>query len=391
MGAFAKIRGTMESLFSFGGTGGPQAKRVTDALHIRNAADAAFAELHADVRHLGFAPVYGMRLIDAAPSANQNNYSPTDWTTPDTVHRYLRLTPTADIVITGLADGTDGDLATITNQTDDYLIILSDESSSSTAANQFATRQPIFLVGRASITLMYFQSRWRPISSSGGVSFGAFFDVYEEYLGNIGSTAGVVSGTGASVQASTYLQNTTERPFGVWQADTGTTATGRANLGGQANGTILPAQGRAIYLTRLAVEALSSGTERYQIFAGFHDAVGGTNVTDGVYWVYRDDVSALWQGGVGAAGVRVENFAAGPTVDTNYIWLGIYLNQAWTRASYFYSTTSVDWVFAGSRSTGLPSASQAFGFGNTINKTVGTTQRNLSVDMIGMRYDTLRG
>lgn len=329
----------------------------------------------------------GVARITDAPGANQDNYSPTGWSTANC----LDLTPTTDIVISGFAATSAGDFKVIRNTSTDKLIIIEDENASSLAANRCGLRNPLFLVPAATITLRYDGSRWRAEASSGGIGFGAFFDVFEDFLGTTGAFGSVVSGTGASAQAGTYLQNTTEKPIGVWQIDTGTTATGRAHLGALSNAAIAPGWGPAVYLSRIAVEALSNATDRYQIFNGFHDAVGGTNVTDGIYWVYRDDVSAAWQAGVAAASVRVENFAAGPTVDTNYIWLGIYVDPTWARAVFFYSTNSVDWIIAGARTTGLPTTAQFFGLGATINKTVGTTQRNLSVDVMAYRYDATRG
>lgn len=392
MPAWQKLRGTIESLFNLGGPTGPLLKNLSGAIHARNAADAAFAQVHGDFYQNGNAPVALQAIITASPAADQNDYSPSGWVvaSPD---RILRLTPTTSMVLSGLADGSDGDRVTIFNASSDFLVILEDENTSSAAANRFALRNPVFLTPGATIQLVYDggTSRWRVAGSSGGVGFGAFFDVFEDFGGTTGAFGNAVNGTGASVQAGTYLQNQTERPIGVWQADTGTTATGRAHIGFVNQAALGAAQGPAMYLNRVAVEALSNATDRYQIFAGFHDAVGATNVTDGIYWVYRDDVSAAWQSAVAAGGTRVENFAAGPTVDTNYIWLGIAVNAAWTVATFFYSTDSVNWIVAGTRNTGLPSGTQFFGLGATINKTVGLTQRNLSVDLMAYRYDSTRG
>lgn len=334
-----------------------------------------------------------LEVIDAAPASNQNDYSPTGWTTNDTLHRVLDLTPTASVIITGLADGADGDLVTIRNSSTNRLVILPDQSTSSSAANRFDFRNPVFLVPGASVGLIYdgTSARWEAINSSGGIGFGAFFDFFEDFTGSLGACGTAVSGTGASAQIGTYLQNSTERPIGIWQIDTGTTATGKAQIGAAQASAIGAGYGAAIYLTRIAVEALSSGTERFQIFAGFHDAQAGTNVTDGVYWVYRDDVSGAWQGATAAAASRTETGAAGPTVGTNYIWLGIYVDPTWARATFFYSEDSVNWTIAGELTATMPSGTQYMGIGNTINKTVGTTQRNLANDLIAWRYDALRG
>ena len=259
------------------------------------------------------------------------------------------------------------------------------------------------MLPNGSATLLYdgVDSRWQPLGTSGGIGFGAFFDTYDDFLGavdsftttatEVGRFAGIGAGTGASGQASTYLINTTEKPLGVYQIDTGTTNTGRANLGSTDASSIIPANGQAMFLCRIAVEALSDATNEYQIFAGFHDAVGTTNVTDGVYWEYRRGSSTAWQGATANNSTRTTTGAAGPTVNTNYIWLGIYINSTWTRATYFYSEDSRTWTIAGELTTNLPTAARSTGLGVTINKTAGTTQRNCSIDLMAYRYDITRG
>jgi hypothetical protein len=143
-------------------------------------------------------------------------------------------------------------------------------------------------------------------------------------------------------------------------------------------------------LARIAVETLSDGTNRYQVFFGFHDAQGSTDVTDGIYWAYRDDVSANWLRGSAAASTRTQT-SSGVPVDTNYIWLGIFVSADGLRADYFYSTNSVDWTINGSNTTNMPSSSQLVSFSLGINKTVGTTQRNLNYDFMGYRLLIQRG
>lgn len=333
--------------------------------------------------------------LTLTPAAAQNNYNPTGWDEAEPAKATtLALNPSASIVISGLAGGVSGRLAILRNTSVDRLIILPDESTDSLAANRFAIRNPVFLLPGASVTLQYdgASSRWRVIAASAGIGFGAFFDFFEDFAqGTIGQSSSAVAGTGASVQASTYLINTTERPLGVWQADTGTTATGRAHLGNALNNNLIPATGQAIFLTRLAVEALSTGTERFQVWAGLHSAVGQTAVADGIYWQYDDATSAAWQGATANNSVRTTTGAAGPTVDTNYIWLGLYVNPAWTRVTYFHSVDSINWAIAGELTTNIPTNARRVGWGASINKTIGTTQRNLSVDLLAFRMDADRG
>jgi hypothetical protein len=336
-------------------------------------------------------------VVGDAIAADANNYDPTGWNgTEPSQATMIRLEPTTNVTITGLTGGAAGRVAILYNNSADYLVVLPHESASSTAANRFEIPgflSGLFLLPDTTATFVYdaTDSRWELVSTTGICRVQDFLD-FEDFAGSIGRMGSAVNGTGTSVQVSTYLQNTTEKPLGIWQADTGTTAAGRAHIGAGQATYCAAGYGQAFFLTRLAVEALSDGTETYQIFAGWHDAVGATNVTDGVYWCYRHTGSTAWQAAVAAAASRTETgIAAGPTVDTNYIWLGIHMNAGWTRANYVYSQDSATWTLAGTRTTGLPSGTQYMGMGCTINKTAGTTQRNLSVDLIAHSYFATRG
>lgn len=348
--------------------------------------------------------LYGRIVV--TPAANQDNYSPTGWNDADpSKATTININAASSIKITGLAGGLPGRVAVLKNSSPDRLIILEDSSSASTATNRFDFRNSIFLLPNGSATLLYdgVDNVWQPIGTSGGIGFDAFFDVYDDFLGAAGSfttTAGEIGrfggiglGSGASGQviSGQYLINTTEKPLGVVQIDTGTTSTGTATLGSYLGDTVIPANGQAMFLCRIAVDNLSTGTDEYQIFAGFHDAVSTTNVTDGVYWVYNRVASTAWQGATANNGTRTTTGVAGPTVDTNYIWLGIYVNPSWTRATYFYSTDSITWIISGEQTTNLPPQTRSTGFGVTINKTVGTGQRNCYLDLLAYRYDITRG
>lgn len=330
---------------------------------------------------------YGAMRV--TPSTNQNDYNPTNLK----YCNVLRLNPSADIIITGLQGGYEGRRILIQNVSTDYMVILPPQSTSSTAANRWnhgGQNFPLFLLPSDSAEYIYdgTDSRWALQNSTNSPAPVGQCSIWDEAHATLYTATN--SGTGASSQTGTYLVNSTEKPYGVYQADTGTTATGRAYLGQASNNSVVPAQGVAFCLFRLAIEATSNGTERYQIFAGFHDAQGGTDVTDGVYWAYRDDVSANWLRGSAAASSRTQT-ASGVAVDTNYIWLGIFINAAWSRAAYFYSTNSLDWTIDGTNTANMPSSTQLVSFSLGINKTVGTTQRNMSYDGAGYRILHQRG
>jgi hypothetical protein len=145
-------------------------------------------------------------------------------------------------------------------------------------------------------------------------------------------------------------------------------------------------------VARLAAEALPSAAETFQLIAGFADSAGGT-FSDGAAWNLRwNGTAAEWSMDRLSNGVATRDASGAPTPDTNYIWLAVFLNADSTRADFYYSTDSVSWVKAGSKTTGLPAAGRNTAWvAASIIKSVGTTQRNASIDLAGNRVDYVRG
>lgn len=343
--------------------------------------------------------------VTAAPSTSQNDYSPTGWDgTHPSKATVLRISPTATINLTGLAGGIEGRVARLVNGTGatgatGRLIILPNESASSSAANRFSftRRTPVLLFPGDSIDLLYdgTASRWRVVGQRGE------FDVFGENASPMGTTGHVfgtnTSSTGATCQGGTYLVNsTTYMPLGLTECDTGSTATGRAALALNSVGvnSIPPEQGAFLFLTRVAVEVLADGTEDYEVAVGLHDGANSQPfaTTDGVFWLYDQDTSASWQA-CSKDGGTSNCQVIGPTVDTNYIWLGVFLNGDWTAADFFYSTDGVAWTLAGSETTetNLPDAGDFLDVVPLlITKETGATQRDVNADFSGYRYEVVR-
>ncbi len=329
--------------------------------------------------------------MTVAASANQNNYNPTGL---DFIN-HLRVNPSASIKLTGLAGGVDGREITISNASTDFLLWLEHENTASTAANRFdlPNNFPFFLMPGDRITLAYSgsASRWQAINASSDLSKMGLSEFSDFIGGTTGPFTSTVNGTGASTQGSTYLVNTTERPCGVTQADTGTTATGRATIGNAGTGDIVPTLGPALSVVRLAAEVLPNGTETYQLFSGFADSAGGT-ATDAVAWNLRWNGSAAeWSQDRIINTAPTRSVTGSPTPDTNYIWLVVFLNANWSRADFIYSTDSVAFTLADSPTTGIPGNTRPTSWvAASIIKSLGSTQRNVSVDLAGARTDHSR-
>lgn len=333
----------------------------------------------------------GWGVLTVAPSTDQNDYNPTGLGFANR----LNVNGSASLKLTGLAGGYDGRIIEIHNGASDYLLWLEHENTASAAANRFKLPKafPAFLMPEDSISLKYSgaDSRWEVIAwANQGQAMGLM--EFSDFLGSGSWLTLTVSGSGASGQVSTYLVNTTEKPVGSFQIDTGTTTTGRATVGFSSTDGFPPTIGAALSVVRLAVEATVTGAETFQCISGFADCAGGTFV-DGVAWNNRWNGSAAeWSQDRLANSTATRSATGSPTPDNNYIWLVVFVNPGWTRADFIYSTNSVSFTKADSPTTGLPGSTRNTGWvAASIIKSAGTTQRNVSVDLAGYRVDAVRG
>lgn len=335
-------------------------------------------------------------VISPTDATNQNDYAPTNLATS----YEIRWNGTASIKLTGLSGGASGREILITNVTTDYLLWLENQNTASTAANRFILPKgmPAFLLPNDSILLRYdnTSSRWRVKEwANQGICMG--LNNFEDFIAvptttlPVGGHIAQINGTAASVQASTYLENTTEKPFAIVQCDTGTTTTGRAGLIGTSGLAVIPTLGSMLIVSRLAIEAAVTGTETYSVFTGLSDTTAAP--VDAVVWEYRWNGSAAeWSQSRFAASAATRVNTGSPAVSTNYIWLVIFINPAWTRVDYIYSDDSISFTKSSSPTTGIPNNTQTTGIlPVTIIKTAGSTQRNVSIDCFGYRYDLIRG
>lgn len=201
----------------------------------------------------------------------------------------------------------------------------------------------------------------------------------DEFLASI--TAGklgwivTTSGSGASGQLGVYGVNGTEKALGVLQLDTGTTATGRATLNRSIN-TVQMGYCSFEQVWRLAVEELSTPTERFTVYCGFIDNTGSGDHSDGVYFRYRDDLnSGQWQC-VCREGTIETVVDTSVIVNTVYNIFRIVVNSNATQAMFYINDVLVATI-----NSNLPSTQgNLTGVGAKIEKSVGSTQRNISID-----------
>ncbi|MBK1871578.1 hypothetical protein [Taklimakanibacter albus] len=331
--------------------------------------------------------------VTASPSADTNNLSGVDALGSEVT---LILTPTASFNLTGVVPGNCRRLNVIngTSGASGRLVVLPHESGNSTAANRFSMpdMMPRFLAPGDIFTFVRAGSRWVP---TGSASWTQSFPVWGDMVANSTPWIGSFSGTGAAGGAAlnSYLAtDTTQKPQGTFKLDTGTTNTGATHNGLYGGSQLNPAQGPGLVVGRLAVPLLSTVSEEFALRFGFHDNMAtDSDVTDGVYWEYLRTASVNWSMNCAGGGTRSKT-ASGVAVDTNYVWLGIFVNSDWSRADFFISQDGRTWTFAGSQSgANMPIASETTGFGVVLRKSAGTTSRTAEVDLMAYRYDTYRG
>lgn len=208
----------------------------------------------------------------------------------------------------------------------------------------------------------------------------------DDFVGSVTASklqwVATTAGTGASAQIGSYGVNGTERAYGVAQIDTGTTATGRCTFTRMLN---LVQLGYAAYdqVWRVAMEEVSSGTDRFLTHIGFIDNTGAGEHTDGAYFRCVDNVnSGNWQCVCREAAIEtVVNTTVSP--NTNYNIFRININTAGTSVEFYINDVLVATI-----ATNIPTTAGAFtGIGVKIEKTVGTTQRNLSIDYHTMKVE----
>lgn len=206
-----------------------------------------------------------------------------------------------------------------------------------------------------------------------------FFNIFSDFLGSVvGDFLAYQSGAGASSQSGAYGNDLVERAIGVTQSDTGSTATGRAGIGLASPASLRPTVARYRYKGRHAIEAISTPTETFTVRIGLTDSyLGSGDGTNGIYFRYTDlQNGGRWECVSRVAGVEVQAVDSGVAPDLDYHVYQIDLNEAGTVAEF-----RIDGALVGTINAPLlPGGANAISAGFKIEKSVGTSQRNLSSD-----------
>lgn len=206
-------------------------------------------------------------------------------------------------------------------------------------------------------------------------------EVFDEFMGTLGDSVAVASGTGASAAIVTTTPSGTDA-YGVVQLYTGTDSLGRACVRSQL-GQFQPSKGKMYFATRIYVSDTSDATNRYNIRAGFGDNDAGEH-TYGVYFEFDTTVTPQWRCVTSANGTRTKvNSGINCSINTTYV-LGIEINAAGTEAKFYINDALVATI-----TSNIPGAWawEIFGSGIWLAKTAGTQGRFIQVDYHGYRVE----
>jgi hypothetical protein len=171
--------------------------------------------------------------------------------------------------------------------------------------------------------------------------------------------------SGGSVSRSQVGLDTTENAVGVLTLETNNGATNYAQISMSTNQVKIGTHA-IVHRFRIAVSALSDGTDTYTIYIGLGDNTGGNDFDDGIYFRYTHSVnSGRWEA-VTAIGASRSASDTGVTPTTTFSVFEISINQAGTSIDF-----SINGSVVATKTTNIPT--NTIGFVHKIVKSVGTT------------------
>jgi len=204
------------------------------------------------------------------------------------------------------------------------------------------------------------------------------------------STNGVNNGLGWTVGISggntASAQGTANNP-GVMSVSTGTGSGGATWVHG-ATGDFYCGSGAITMTFWVALNNLSSSTQRYNIFIGALNSAdfnSATPTNDGLWFQYSDNLnSGDWTYNT-AAGGSATNDNSSVAATTAYQVLQIAVNAAGTSANFLVGTTLANLTSVGTIGTNIPTSATISPYMG-IKKSVGSTAGVLYVDLFTMQY-----
>jgi hypothetical protein len=226
---------------------------------------------------------------------------------------------------------------------------------------------------------------------SGGINdtdlkyFEQFDFIYSTFSGDLVPIgwAPSMSGAGSQATPSNFGVNATENAIGVVDVETGTTTTGRTSIHkGLAAGVTFGIGNEMKLRMRIALQALSDGTETYTAYFGFGHTITSGDMSVGLYFRYTHSVnSGKIEAVIADASSRTSADTGITPVAGVYNIFDIRINAAGTSATFYIDAVLV----ATLTGANLPDAGDTTGMIMKIEKSAGTTSRSIYMDW----YDLL--
>ena len=213
---------------------------------------------------------------------------------------------------------------------------------------------------------------------------------FEEFMGGQGgsvasSFGGVtsnVSGTGAACITTNSILNKTNQQ-GVVRHTTGTTLSGFAGTG-YGSQSLFIGSGKITLETYVAVETLSTATERFFTFFGYAVPSNWQSNANAIFFSYDEGGAVNFASGSASpnfkcytklANVTTLTTTSVPVVASQWYKLRIDINNAGNSVSFY-----IDGTLVATHTTNIPASTTGMSVVNLINKTIGTTARTMQTD-----------
>lgn len=199
-----------------------------------------------------------------------------------------------------------------------------------------------------------------------------------------GAWTASVAGTSATITALASAGR-----YGIIQATTGTTATGRASI---VQSTLVSefinGDGESTIQWCVQVPVLSTALQEFTVRVGFGDVVAAGDFVDGMYFEYNRALSVNWTAVTAANSVRTRVASTVAVTAGGYVWLKAVTNAAGTSVEFFINDVSVATI-----TTNIPvGVARAFVPICKLEKSVGTTASLLRIDAcyVDKYFNTIR-
>lgn len=216
-----------------------------------------------------------------------------------------------------------------------------------------------------------------------------FYDLdYEEFTTTITTTGTLIPGTPSQISLIGTAAQATDQSgdsggsFGVVALETGTLSSGAIAIAGSRAAATISSSTRALCAGRFRTPTLATATEDFNCWLGFWAAAVGNDPTDCI----AIKAPAFGAGPLGnylavtrSGGVETVT-DTGVAQSTTYRVFRIVVDEVAGNVRFYLQVSGVMTLVAPPHTTNIPNASMFFG--GLIDKTAGTTSRNLRIDRL---------